>query len=198
MSSPNQLRAAERPGEAEQEQRPIPQAHGCLVKQADQAPQLVGHQRRLATGGGPTRATNAGAHLPDGLVRGRDGQACGAMGVGDGGQVQIKGRRAGAARGVGQVEGDRARIGGQRAGLLLLAPGSEQGEGRLGYSRDRDTCKSRPQGQALAVCCTDAPSSGNGVIRSASNGSGAVVGMLVGLRSVASRYQPASRTRAVC
>ena len=42
----------------------------------------------------------------------------------------------------------------------------------LGCSRD--TCKSRPQRHAMAFCCSDGTSSGNGVIRSASNGSGAV------------------------
>src|SRR5438067_9310297 len=35
-------------------------------------------------------------------------------------------------------------------------------------------CKSRPQRQAMAGCSSDTASSGKGVIRSASNGSGAV------------------------
>jgi len=58
------------------------------------------------------------------------GRPDGAMGIGNGGQVQIERGGTVATGRVGQIKGDGARVGGQRVGLVLLALRVEHRKGR--------------------------------------------------------------------
>ena len=123
----DQLRAAQRRGEAEQQQGAVAQPGEVAAAGGEQAPELGGADRR-----GPARrpavpAEDPGQGVADGRMRRGPGQAGHPVRPADGGQAAAQGGAAVAQCQGGAVAGHRGGCGRQRGDAALLAPGGKGG-----------------------------------------------------------------------